>query len=136
MEQRKNAWGRQHAGGSLPVNMKGCICVAFKAGRSVAPVSYYAGRRLASPAACWPRERSARRRWRQAGLRGGRARSRSVGGIGQLGWIGEEAEPLDDEDYYEERWFDGARRVVLATDQYWHAFQARIDDPENEAGAE
>jgi hypothetical protein len=52
------------------------------------------------------------------------------------GQTGEEAEALDGEEDYEERWFDAARRVVLAPEQYWHAFQARIDDPDDEAAEE
>ena len=59
-----------------------------------------------------------------------------AGSHNSRGQAGEEAAALDGEEDYEERWFDAARRVVLATEQYWCAFQARIDDPDDEAAEE
>ena len=59
-----------------------------------------------------------------------------AGSRSSRGQVGEDAAALDGEEDYEERWFDAARRVVLATEQYWRAFQARIDDPDDEAAEE
>ena len=67
----KEQIGLRQSGQSLPAKMRACICVALKSGRSVAPRSSTAGRRSAWPAACWPRERSARRPWRPTRLHGG-----------------------------------------------------------------
>ena len=42
---------------------------------------------------------------------------------------------VGDEGYYEERWLEAGQRVVLASDRYWRSFQARIDDPDDDAEA-